>query len=187
METTNAPATLPARPQQPLHEYLRAHARERPGHPACIWYGAALSWAELDAASDAFGARLQALGGEPPEATDTQFSPPAAGALGGHDRVGGGGRGRGAPGGAARSGGVVYPRACSSSRSSVFRYVLQCREGSDDPACEADFRKSALFRNRNPDRRQGRPQTRRSVLRPDRRPDRDPLHPPPRTDRLHAA
>jgi len=62
METTNAPATLPARPQQPLHEYLRAHARERPGHPACIWYGAALSWAELDAASDAFGARLQALG-----------------------------------------------------------------------------------------------------------------------------
>jgi len=64
METTR-PAH---RPQQPLHEYLRAHARERPGHPACIWYGQAMSYAELDAASDAFAARLQAIGvkkGEP--------------------------------------------------------------------------------------------------------------------------
>jgi len=69
METSQAPSpTLPVRPQQPLHEYLRTHARERPQHPACIWYGAAMSWAELDRASDAFGARLQALGvkkGEP--------------------------------------------------------------------------------------------------------------------------
>jgi long-chain acyl-CoA synthetase len=64
METS----TLPDRPQLPLHEYLRAHARERGDHPACIWYGRALSFAELDAASDAFAARLQAIGvhkGEP--------------------------------------------------------------------------------------------------------------------------
>jgi long-chain acyl-CoA synthetase len=64
METTQ----LPDRPQQPLHEYLRTHARERGHHPACIWYGHAMSYAELDAASDAFAARLQAIGvgkGEP--------------------------------------------------------------------------------------------------------------------------
>ncbi|UVH58125.1 AMP-binding protein [Variovorax paradoxus] len=60
--------TLPNRPQQPLHEYLRTHARERGGSTACLWYGHAMSWAELDRASDAFAARLQALGvkkGEP--------------------------------------------------------------------------------------------------------------------------
>ena len=62
METSTPPAALPSRPQQPLHAYLRANARERPDHPACIWYGSAMSWAELDRASDAFGARLQALG-----------------------------------------------------------------------------------------------------------------------------
>jgi len=59
---------LPERPQQPLHDYLRTHARERGAHPACLWYGHAMSWAELDRASDAFAARLQALGvgkGEP--------------------------------------------------------------------------------------------------------------------------
>nr|WP_301334705.1 AMP-binding protein [Variovorax dokdonensis] len=54
--------TLPDRPLQPLHEYLRTHARERGEHPACIWYGAAMSFGELDAASDAFAARLQAIG-----------------------------------------------------------------------------------------------------------------------------
>lgn len=59
---------LPARIEQPLHDYLRTHARERGASAACIWYGQALSWAELDRASDAFAARLQALGvkkGEP--------------------------------------------------------------------------------------------------------------------------
>ena len=59
---------LSDRPQQPLHEYLRTHARERGDHPACIWYGHATSYAEFDAASDAFAARLQAIGvkkGEP--------------------------------------------------------------------------------------------------------------------------
>jgi long-chain acyl-CoA synthetase len=60
--------TLPDRPQQPLHEYLRTHARERGDRAACIWYGHAMSWSELDRASDAFAARLQAIGvakGEP--------------------------------------------------------------------------------------------------------------------------
>ncbi|WP_093382687.1 AMP-binding protein [Variovorax sp. OV329] len=60
--------SLPARALQPLHEYLRTHARERGSHAACIWYGSRMSFAELDAASDAFAARLQALGvkkGEP--------------------------------------------------------------------------------------------------------------------------
>ncbi|MEZ5606732.1 MAG: AMP-binding protein [Burkholderiaceae bacterium] len=54
--------------QQPLHEHLRQHARSQPDRPALIWYGASISWAELDRASDAFAARLQALGvqkGEP--------------------------------------------------------------------------------------------------------------------------
>lgn len=55
-------------PDQPLHEHLRQHARSRPDRPALIWYGATLTWADLDRASDAFAARLQALGvqkGEP--------------------------------------------------------------------------------------------------------------------------
>jgi long-chain acyl-CoA synthetase len=58
-----------AAPQaQPLHDYLRRHARDTPTRPALIWYGHTITWAELDAASDAFAARLQALGvakGEP--------------------------------------------------------------------------------------------------------------------------
>ncbi|MDD0817035.1 AMP-binding protein [Curvibacter sp. HBC28] len=53
---------------QPLHERLREHARRQPDRTAYQWYGRSLSWAELDQASDAFAARLQALGvarGEP--------------------------------------------------------------------------------------------------------------------------
>ncbi|RYF33515.1 MAG: AMP-dependent synthetase, partial [Comamonadaceae bacterium] len=59
---------LPDRPMQPLHAYLRTHAQKRGDSPACIWYGHAMTWAELDRASDAFAARLQAIGvqkGEP--------------------------------------------------------------------------------------------------------------------------
>ncbi|MFB9269476.1 AMP-binding protein [Bradyrhizobium erythrophlei] len=41
---------------------LRQHARERPEKPACIWYGRAITYLELDRASDAFAARLQQLG-----------------------------------------------------------------------------------------------------------------------------
>ena len=72
METNETAARnlreLPPRTEQPLHEYLRGHARERGDSTACVWYGHAMSWAELDRASDAFAARLQALGvkqGEP--------------------------------------------------------------------------------------------------------------------------
>lgn len=52
----------------PLHEYLRAQARTQPDKAAYLWYGHAISYAELDRASDAFAARLAALGvskGEP--------------------------------------------------------------------------------------------------------------------------
>lgn len=52
----------------PLHEHLRAHARRHPDRSAYHWYGRPISWVELDRASDAFAARLQALGvakGEP--------------------------------------------------------------------------------------------------------------------------
>src|SRR5580765_4434307 len=52
----------PSRAEIPLHELLRAHARQTPDKPACLWYGQAVSFAELDRASDAFAARLQALG-----------------------------------------------------------------------------------------------------------------------------
>ena len=55
-------------PLLPLHEHLRRHARETPQRTAYLWYGHPITWAELDAASDAFAARLQALGvqkGEP--------------------------------------------------------------------------------------------------------------------------
>lgn len=61
------PAETPAQ-RLPLHEYLRRNARRTPDRAAYLWYGQAISWAQLDAASDAFAARLQALGvarGEP--------------------------------------------------------------------------------------------------------------------------
>ncbi len=53
---------------QPLHAYLRQHARSQPEHVAYHWYGRAITYRELDRASDAFAARLSALGvqkGEP--------------------------------------------------------------------------------------------------------------------------
>ena len=49
-------------PDIPLHEHLRRFARSQPDKPAYLWYGQAISYAELDAASDAFAARLAALG-----------------------------------------------------------------------------------------------------------------------------
>ncbi len=51
----------------PLHDTLRQHARTQPDKPAFLWYGAALSYAQLDAASDAFAARLLASGLRPGE------------------------------------------------------------------------------------------------------------------------
>lgn len=53
---------------QPLHEHLRRHARSHPDKPFFLWYGAAISYREMDRASDAFAAALAALGvrqGEP--------------------------------------------------------------------------------------------------------------------------
>ncbi|MDT7837387.1 AMP-binding protein [Aquabacterium sp. OR-4] len=52
----------------PLHAYLRQHALTQPDKPAFLWYGAALSYAQLDAASDAFAARLLASGVQAGEA-----------------------------------------------------------------------------------------------------------------------
>ena len=46
----------------PLHEHLRAHARATPDKAAYLWYGARISFAEIDQASDAFAARLHQLG-----------------------------------------------------------------------------------------------------------------------------
>ena len=48
--------------QLPLHEHLRRHARATPDRAAYLWYGRAITWAELDAASDAFAARLHGRG-----------------------------------------------------------------------------------------------------------------------------
>ena len=53
---------------RPLHEHLRQHARSHPDKPFYLWYGAAISYAEMDRASDAFAAALADLGvrkGEP--------------------------------------------------------------------------------------------------------------------------
>lgn len=60
VHSTPAGAATPV--PQPLHAYLRAHARQQPDGIACLWYGRAITWAELDRTSDAFAARLQALG-----------------------------------------------------------------------------------------------------------------------------
>ena len=45
--------------EQPLHEYLRHYARVQPAKAAVIWYGRAITYQELDAASDAFTQALQ--------------------------------------------------------------------------------------------------------------------------------
>jgi long-chain acyl-CoA synthetase len=52
----------PSKPDMPLHEHLRAHARTQADKAAYIWYGRPISYAELDRASDAFAARLAAIG-----------------------------------------------------------------------------------------------------------------------------
>lgn len=48
--------------ERPLHEYLREHARRQPAKAAYLWYGRAVTYAELDRLSDAFAARLARLG-----------------------------------------------------------------------------------------------------------------------------
>ncbi len=48
--------------EKPLHEYLRRHARTQPRKAAIVWYGREISYAELDAMSDAFAHALQGIG-----------------------------------------------------------------------------------------------------------------------------
>ncbi|OYU75888.1 MAG: hypothetical protein CFE45_32145, partial [Burkholderiales bacterium PBB5] len=62
MSDPHANQPLPAPSQAPLHAYLRAHARSQPAKPAYLWYGQPVTYAEIDAGSDAFAARLAALG-----------------------------------------------------------------------------------------------------------------------------
>jgi long-chain acyl-CoA synthetase len=48
--------------EKPLHAYLREHARTRGDKAAVVWYGRALSYAELDSLSDSFAAKLADIG-----------------------------------------------------------------------------------------------------------------------------
>ncbi|MEO6974100.1 MAG: AMP-binding protein [Rhodoferax sp.] len=59
METAASPSL---KMDEPLHEYLRHHAREQPDKAAYLWYGRTISFADLDRASDAFAARLAQMG-----------------------------------------------------------------------------------------------------------------------------
>jgi long-chain acyl-CoA synthetase len=54
--------TLAPYPDRTLLDYLAETARERPDHPALIFKGRRISYAELDRMSDAFAAALAALG-----------------------------------------------------------------------------------------------------------------------------
>ena len=54
--------TLEPYPQRTLLDYLADAVRERPDHPALIFKGATLSWADLDRLSDACRASLASLG-----------------------------------------------------------------------------------------------------------------------------
>jgi long-chain acyl-CoA synthetase len=61
------PKGAPREPQYPhgeiaLSEYLRAWAKRQPDHPAVIFYGRVLTYAELDRQSDRFAALLAAKG-----------------------------------------------------------------------------------------------------------------------------
>lgn len=56
------PATLGEYPRRTLLDYIEDGVRERPGHPALLFKGRAMSLAELDALSSAFAQGLSALG-----------------------------------------------------------------------------------------------------------------------------
>ncbi|MEQ1870241.1 MAG: long-chain fatty acid--CoA ligase [Vicinamibacterales bacterium] len=57
-------ATLEPYPRRTLLDYLTELARERPDAPALLFKGASITWARLDAESDAFAVALQTLGVE---------------------------------------------------------------------------------------------------------------------------
>ncbi len=48
--------------ERPLHEYLRLHAQKTPERPAMIWYGQAITYAQLDDWSDRFATLLASWG-----------------------------------------------------------------------------------------------------------------------------
>jgi long-chain acyl-CoA synthetase len=56
------PHTLRPYPERTLVDVVRESARQRPDHPALLFQGARLSYAELDRLSDAFAAALAARG-----------------------------------------------------------------------------------------------------------------------------
>jgi len=56
------PASLEPYPQRTLLEFLDDAVAQRPGAPALLFKGAAMSWGQLAAASDAFASALAALG-----------------------------------------------------------------------------------------------------------------------------
>jgi long-chain acyl-CoA synthetase len=59
----DVPATLTyLAGERPIHDYLRLRARQTPAKTALIFYGREMSYAELDTASDRFGAWLSAQG-----------------------------------------------------------------------------------------------------------------------------
>ncbi len=56
------PRTLAPYPSRTLLDYVSDSARERPGAPAFLFKGAAMTFAELERSSDAFASALAALG-----------------------------------------------------------------------------------------------------------------------------
>ncbi len=56
------PPTLAPYPNRTLLDYISDHARERPAHPALLFKGAKVSYAELEAQSNACAAAFRALG-----------------------------------------------------------------------------------------------------------------------------
>ena len=61
------PKNAPREPQYPhgevaLTEYLRAWAKKQPEHPAVIFYGHVMSYADLDRQSDRFAALIASKG-----------------------------------------------------------------------------------------------------------------------------
>ncbi len=61
-------ATLLEQPFTPMMDLVRQYARERGAHPALIWNGQVVSYAQLDALSDRFAASLQRDGIGPGDA-----------------------------------------------------------------------------------------------------------------------
>lgn len=59
------PATLAPYPDRTILDYVADHARATPGHPALLFKGRAVSYADLERESDAFAQALVAIGISP--------------------------------------------------------------------------------------------------------------------------